>query len=1272
MEAVMKSVFLALATAVILTMALLHYFCMSGVALESPQSMPEDELPYISEVAPVAAEGEPAWVEFTVGRVDLDPYSLYIPWVVNSGGAVSVGALPALPAAGFSLADWYILGKTSWSYTFPADTPELPHGTLVLLIFDGLGPGEDETDPGDGLITLHSHAGLTDPFDPDGDQVGLYNSSGELQDFVAWGSPWVEPAALDHKVASNQVSDWLSTNWMTGTYLIYEQGFGVGSQNNPTLPGESFGIWYESIDQGRRNWQSYARPESSPGRRNPPPAPMYSNIPDGAKISSETFSVSWLSVPGASAYHFQLDDDPNFASPEIDVITADSGWGSETPLPDGGYYWHVQVITNHGNFSQYFGPKFVSLEGLDIYLDVIPQVLLLNTDEYKIQHKDTTMLDIGGGPDNIPMTTNGGSQRYPLNNRWDGEHTDSSGNPVKSNAMDGMYCVRASTAMMADYYGGNLAQDRISYYMFEEWASSPAPMQDLPEHDLGYDSGIGAYGQHNEVLSWALGTTITGISYCPPNPNDGKDYTCPNPSAAPITWAQIKTWIDNQQPFASVNLRNMHMRVVDGYWEISPTSQWVHVIDPSPKSGQPNGARWEDYETFANHHERAYPGPSGRNGAPSVQSNEVTLNIDSDGDGINNFDEIYRFDTDPYNADTDGDWVDDKSDMAEYIFDDVSTAGLYYYTPGVKPDTSDYDNDGLRKEVDWDNDGDGVPDGCEDADLDGRLDSSGETSNFDKSDFQVCQPRFVIMDPLTNQAANAGDPTQPEKVLIRLDMSFPPALPNKPTFTTAMFSAKIGGVPAPAISGFQVGQEFWLLVQAPAQPFSQLYDLSVSYDGSINGHANQTRTEVQAVKYELRPRMDTVVVLDTSASMGVLNKLDYAKNAARLYIDQWSAGDQIGLVTFHNTCTLVSQLQFISADLQLLTDTKVLLDGLSATGQTAMGAGLRLGQQQLDTYGNDGHDHSMMLLSDGQENVDPKWGDPSVGGVIVDSDTVVNTIGFGPPTANWFGLLQWIASWTGGIFGAVDDPTILDLARPTAPDAILADFPTETPNQLADTYKYAAERILGEQRLFEAIGTIERTDPSDTYYFQVGNVPSLVVSANFDIADQAAIDVYNPGGMLVLPGDPGVEYRHDATHDQYRIPAPDAGQWRVDVRADIALPLTTEYIVFGAAHSMLTIDLVVGEVIDNSAQIIVLLADYAPVSGATVVLNVLRPNGATQVLAMYDDGHHGDVAADDGIYGATLIDISEGAYMLKAKASGLDNFGDAFTRYAQAMLIGSP
>ena len=99
-----------------------------------------------------------------------------------------------------------------------------------------------------------------------------------------------------------------------------------------------------------------------------------------------------------------------------------------------------------------------------------------------------------------------------------------------------------------------------------------------------------------------------------------------------------------------------------------------------------------------------------------ARSDEPTIWMDTDGDGIIDFDEINRFHTDPYKVDTDGDGIDDKTEIRSYTFLSDDSFDSFDIR---KPDA---DGDGLRAELDSDSDNGGVPDELEDINHNGIMD----------------------------------------------------------------------------------------------------------------------------------------------------------------------------------------------------------------------------------------------------------------------------------------------------------------------------------------------------------------------------------------------------------------------------------------------------------------------------------------------------------------------------------------------------------------------
>jgi hypothetical protein len=128
-----------------------------------------------------------------------------------------------------------------------------------------------------------------------------------------------------------------------------------------------------------------------------------------------------------------------------------------------------------------------------------------------------------------------------------------------------------------------------------------------------------------------------------------------------------------------------------------------------------NSLRWEAY----------WLAPA----SPALVSEEAEIYMDSDGDGVVDFDETQRFGTDPNNDDSDKDDVKDKEDIRAGVFDE--NYGYAFY--GFFGIGRDYDNDGIAPEKDEDSDDGGCFDGLEDFDFDGKF-KAPETYNFDEGD----------------------------------------------------------------------------------------------------------------------------------------------------------------------------------------------------------------------------------------------------------------------------------------------------------------------------------------------------------------------------------------------------------------------------------------------------------------------------------------------------------------------------------------------------------
>jgi hypothetical protein len=219
-----------------------------------------------------------------------------------------------------------------------------------------------------------------------------------------------------------------------------------------------------------------------------------------------------------------------------------------------------------------------------------------------------------------------------------------------------------------------------------------------PEGDLAHGAGMGYSPEETAVLAWALGKKKIKLYRQRDTPK----------------FCQLRKWLNNQQPI--MTRISAHLRTMNGYRiDRNGLKKWVHILDPK------SGPRWERYKTWRRSARGTWVGPV-KAEAPDVQQDEREVWLDSDNDGIRDFDEEVRFKTLPNHPDSDHDGVPDKNDIREYIF---NAKNIYYKRH------ADMDGDGKRKELDPDNDDDNLSDGSEDKNGNGKYEPVyGETDNF--------------------------------------------------------------------------------------------------------------------------------------------------------------------------------------------------------------------------------------------------------------------------------------------------------------------------------------------------------------------------------------------------------------------------------------------------------------------------------------------------------------------------------------------------------------
>lgn len=526
--------------------------------------------------------------------------------------------------------------------------------------------------------------------------------------------------------------------------------------------------------------------------------------------------------------------------------------------------------------------------------------------------------------------------------------------------------------------------------------------------------------------------------------------------------------------------------------------------------------------------------------------------------------------------------------------------------------------------------------------------------------FNATQPALNILDPIQGRPAIAGDPTTPEKFLIKLEVLTPlgGGTPLEGIDTTD-FELSVGGVVVPEnqiiSSAFLQGQ-YWLLIRAPGQTSGGLKALSVDWQGALSA------TELDAVDYSPQADADNLLTIDRSGSMADFNKLDAAQQAARLYVDSWRDGDGIGVVSYANSGRVDLSLRNWNTTSRDGARTEI--NNLSASGATAIGDGLADSLQQLIDNGDEMREWAIILLSDGIETATPDIADflDTYNGRDDAGDKVprVHTVALGPDADRV--KLENLARETGGTYHYAAEPTG---ARGIGdPDDVL--------RELAEIYRVISETVSRQQQVYSERDSISYPNPASHIITVDGTAREAVFVLKWD----ANLGLnYNTTLLDPMDNDAGPPTLSDSGHRVWRINTPMSGDWtlRLDPviigRAPVAPTQTgVPYLVEASVRADLTLELFLGlapaeRQTGRRMPVLVNLADSAPVTGASVVATIVDPVGTPRSLSLRDDGLHGDGAANDGFYGNLYTATAEpGSYVLVVEAAGTGVVAGDFTR----------
>jgi hypothetical protein len=158
-----------------------------------------------------------------------------------------------------------------------------------------------------------------------------------------------------------------------------------------------------------------------------PAVPTLTNPPNGATNVSLRPTFQWNAVAQAATYHLQVDDDPNFGSPVIDVDVAGTSYQPATNLASNTtYYWRVKAMNPCGESAYSTAFSFTTLAGTGncppagFYecADLVPRVWITATTNTGITNDDQvisipigfTFNYYGGNYTSVTVSSNGNLQ----------------------------------------------------------------------------------------------------------------------------------------------------------------------------------------------------------------------------------------------------------------------------------------------------------------------------------------------------------------------------------------------------------------------------------------------------------------------------------------------------------------------------------------------------------------------------------------------------------------------------------------------------------------------------------------------------------------------------------------------------------------------------------------------------------------------------------------------------------------------------------------------
>ncbi len=322
------------------------------------------------------------------------------------------------------------------------------------------------------------------------------------------------------------------------------------------------------------------------------------------------------------------------------------------------------------------------------------------------------------------------------------------------------------------------------------------------------------------------------------------------------------------------------------------------------------------------------------------------------------------------------------------------------------------------------------------------------------------------------------------------------------------------------------------------EPISETGELTLAITGfnkvTYINSINITQTHDQSV--------EIAICLDRSGSMDWYGYMEDAKNASKTFVDMMQFGDYLAVTSFATSASVDYPFAQLNTE-QDKTNAKNAIDNISASGMTAMGAGLQISQQELNK-GNTDKKQAMIFLGDGFENRPPY-----VAEVLptIPFNTDIYTIALGPESDQE--LLNNMAVQTGGIYSYSPGTDRLNLI-----------------------YNSIRAKVTGQELYANFSETLDPGQYQSHNVFVDGSTTFVIFSLTWT-GDELNFELTDPAGVVIdHTTDPNISFTDGPTYKTFSIINPVHGEYEVAISNPSKVDRSTSYNLTVSGESTLSMN----------------------------------------------------------------------------------------------------